>query len=190
MSEPKLKPCPLCGGEAKRDHRYVWCGVPGCGMAMSGLGYVAWQALPRPSEAAVRIAGEMRECRQVHKWLETDCYVVAQKIDTWTAQLESLASHQPGTLAKDDVLICKCGMRLIRPHERNRYYCSACDQCFGDNAKWIAEMSPDAPDLEAEVRYPDADAASSDTTARCFLRGGDRCGKHAFRAHQKYMRTL
>lgn len=93
MSE-KLKPCPICGGEAGRDHRYAWCVVPGCGMSLAGISPATWQALPRVDIDAIReVVGELRGSadfmRSEHA--DLDPHKVAGALDEWASRLESLA---------------------------------------------------------------------------------------------------
>ncbi len=88
-----LKPCPLCGGEAKNfpapgvASRCVACvGDRSCLWYRVAHNPDAWQSLPRPSDAVREIAREMREYAE-----DND---LGGLLPYWISRLESLATPE------------------------------------------------------------------------------------------------
>ena len=137
MSE-KLKPCPLCGGEAFRSSPgtidIAWCSVISCEMNCHTLTVRNWQSLPRRDETAAEIAKELMDLvkQQEHQnGMGAWCVSVRpEHLQALASRLRNIAApgeceHCGDTGWIDDrdggaECICKIGIALESAHGEAR----------------------------------------------------------------------
>lgn len=155
----KLRPCPLCGG-AIAVHplgpQYVRCANGDCLLFGSAMDHDAWNALPRPSEAAREIAGQLRRFAGNEDWE----YANGDRVDLQgiADRIESLAAAQaPGKvwIYKNTLNAFLIGMRTLNPlySEPPMVWASPPDENPDDYVAIPVHGEPEAASMPSEAAF-------------------------------------